>query len=189
MSASEIYSFLAQRRSASILQEPAPDRSTVEKILQVAGTVPDHGSLKPYRFVIVEGAGRDRFAEALVNAGVEAKGSLDEKKQAKLKSKAYAAPMQIVIIFSPRDSEKIPDWEQMASASCTGYALALAANALGFGAVWKSFAFDPGSLMQQIFQLQPRERVLGWVNVGTEKERERSTRAPLDLTKHALFLS
>jgi nitroreductase len=189
MSASEIYSFLAQRRSSSVLQEPRPDRGTVEKILQVAGTVPDHGSLKPYRFVVVEGSGRDQFAEALLNAGLEAKGSLEEKKQAKLKSKAYAAPMQIVIIFSPQESEKIPDWEQMASASCTGYALVLAANALGFGAVWKSFPFDPGSLMKQAFQLQPRERVLGWVNVGTEKERERSARSPIDLKKFALFLS
>ncbi|WP_141732563.1 nitroreductase family protein [Oligoflexus tunisiensis] len=188
MSASEIYSFLAQRRSSSVLVEPRPDRDTVEKILQVGGTVPDHGSLKPYRFVVVEGEGRETFADALVNAGLEAKGSLEEKKQAKLKSKAYAAPMQIVIIFSPKENEKIPEWEQMASASCTGYAMVLAANALGFGAVWKSFAFDPGSLMTRTFQLQARERVLGWVNIGTEKERERSSRSPLDLKKFALYV-
>jgi nitroreductase len=189
MSASEFYQFLAQRRSASILVEPSPDADTLEKILQAAGTVPDHGSLKPYRFVVVSGPGRDKFAEALVNAGIEAKGSLEEKKQAKLKSKAYAAPMQIVIVFSPQDDDKIPDWEQMASASCTGYALVLAANALGYGAVWKSFGFEPGSLMKQTFQLQKNERVLGWVNIGKEKERERSPRTPLDLRKYALFVT
>jgi nitroreductase len=188
MSASDFYQFLAQRRSASILIEPSPDQSQVEKILQVGGTVPDHGALKPYRFVVVSGAGRDRFAESMVNAGLEAKGSLDEKKQAKLKSKAYAAPMQIVVVFSPQDDEKIPDWEQMASASCTGYALVLAANALGFGAVWKSFGFEPGSLMKQTFQLQSKERILGWVNIGTEKEREHSPRKPLDLKKYAMFV-
>lgn len=188
MSASDFYQFLAQRRSASVLVEPCPDRSTVEKILQAGGTVPDHGALKPYRFVVISGEGRDQFANAMVNAGLEAKGSLDEKKQAKLKSKAFAAPMQVVIVFSPEEDDKIPEWEQMASASCTGYALVLAANSLGFGAVWKSFGFKEGSVMKELFQLRGNERILGWVNIGTEKDRERSVRTPLDLQKHALFI-
>ncbi|HYX36579.1 MAG TPA: nitroreductase [Oligoflexus sp.] len=189
MPAPEIYNFLAQRQSASILVEPKPDRSTVEKILQVGGTVPDHGGLKPYRFVVVEGEGREKFAESMVNAAMEAKGTLDDKKKAKLKSKAYASPLQVVIVFSPEEDDKIPEWEQMASASCTGYAVVLAANALGFGAVWKSFGFEPGSLMQQTFQLKKNERILGWVNIGTEMDRERSSRTPLDLKKFAFFLS
>ena len=188
MSASDFYQFLAQRRSASVLVEPYPDRSAVEKILQVGGTAPDHGALKPYRFIVISGDGRDKFAHAMVNAGLEAKGSLDEKKQAKLKSKAFAAPMQIVIVFSPKEDDKIPEWEQMAAASCTGYALVLAANSLGFGAVWKSFGFKEGSVMKELFQLQRNERILGWVNVGTEKDRERSARTPLDLKKFALFI-
>jgi len=188
MSASDSYQFLAQRRSASLLVEPYPDRSHVEKILQVGGTVPDHGALKPYRFVVISGEGREKFADAMVNAGLEAKGSLDEKKQAKLKAKAFAAPMQVVIVFSPEEDDKIPEWEQMAAASCTGYALVLAANALGFGAVWKSFGFQEGSVMKQLFQLQGKERILGWVNIGTDKERERSLRTALDLKKFALFI-
>lgn len=188
MTDTSFYNFLAQRQSASILIEPRPDRSTMEKILQVGGTVPDHGALKPFRFVVVEGEAREKFADAMVNAAVEAKGELDEKKRAKLKSKAYAAPLQVILVFSPEEDDKIPEWEQMASASCTGYALVLAANALGFGAVWKSFGFEPGSLMKETFQLQAHERILGWVNIGTEKERERSPRKPLDLKRHALFL-
>lgn len=188
MATREIYEFLAQRQSASTLVEPKPDQATMENILRVGGTVPDHGSLKPYRFVVVQDEGREKFAEAMVNAAAEVKGALEEKMKAKLKSKAYAAPLQVVIIFSPIDNGKVPEWEQMATASCTGYAIGLAANALGFGSVWKSFPFDPGSLMQKTFQLSGQERVLGWVNIGTEKDRERSSRTPLDLRKHALFL-
>src|SRR6478736_7835336 len=104
MSASEIYEFLAQRQSASTLIEPKPDRQTVENILHVGGTVPDHGALKPYRFVVVEDEAREIFADAMVNAAIEAKGAVDDKMKAKIKSKAYAAPMQIVIIFSPVDN-------------------------------------------------------------------------------------
>lgn len=185
----KIYEFLAQRRSAAILIEPIPSRADLEKILAVAGTVPDHGSLKPYRFVVVQGEARDRFGEALLNAVDENRGSpLDASARPKIKAKAFAAPLQILIVFSPVASEKIPDWEQMAAASCTGYALGLAANSLGFGAVWKSFGYDPGSVLKNLLKLEPQEKLLGWVNIGTEKDRDRSSREPLDLSRHALFL-
>jgi nitroreductase len=184
------YEFLAQRRSAAVLIEPKPNRSEIEKILQVAGTVPDHGVLRPYRFVVVEGEGRDRFGEALVNAANENRGApLDESVKPKIKAKAFAAPLQILIIFSPQESGKIPDWEQMASACCSGYAIDLAANALGFGAVWKSFAYDPGSQLKDLLKLGHREKFLGWVNIGTEKNRGSMERESLDLAKHALFIS
>ncbi|RZA24738.1 MAG: nitroreductase [Proteobacteria bacterium] len=185
-----IYKFLAERRSASILSEPAPSKAEQDLILNVAGTVPDHGKLMPYRFVVFEGEGRHKLAEGLVNAANENRHEpLDEKLIPKIKAKAFAAPLQVLIIFSPRSSEKIPEWEQMCSASCTGYALVLAANALGYGAVWKNFAYDTGSQLRTLMQLQDGEKVLGWVNMGKEKERETSPPRPLDKTRHALFIA
>ncbi len=188
MDRNDLANFLGERRSASILAEPKPDQADVERILQIAGTVPDHGSLKPYRFVVVQGESREQFANSLVNAYEEVRGQTEEPLRAKLKAKAYAAPLQIILIFSPIDSAKIPAWEQMAAAACTGYACDLAANALGFGAVWKNFAYEPGSDMKNLFRLQPHEKVLGWINIGTETQRQQSSRSPMDLKKHALFL-
>jgi len=186
----DVYNFLLQRRSASILHAPSPSRAELEQILALANTVPDHGGLKPYRFVFVEGGARDAFGEALVNAADENRPEkLDDKVKPKIKAKAFAAPLQAIIVFSPIASEKIPEWEQMASASCTGFALTLGANALGYGAVWKSFAYDPGSALKTLCALQPHERILGWVNMGTDQDRDRSARVPLDLRKHATFLN
>ncbi len=186
----EIYQFLANRRSASILVEPAPDKNAIQKILNVAERVPDHGKLMPYRFVIFEGEGREQFALGLVNAANENRHEpLDEKLTPKIKAKAYAAPLQILLIYSPVPSEKIPAWEQKATAACTGYAITMGANALGFGAVWKSFAYDTGSVLRNLISLKEGEEVLGWVNIGTEKERERLPPSPIDLNRFARFVS
>lgn len=185
----EFYDCLAKRRSASILQEPKPSRAAIERILNLAGTVPDHGDLKPYRFVVFEDSARDRFGDALVDAANAHRSEpLDEHKKPKIRAKAFAAPMQILIIYSPVASEKIHAWEQMASASCTGFALVLGAHALGYGAVWKSFAYDPGPALTALAALGPEERVLGWVNIGTEKDRDHAPRKPLDLARHVRFL-
>ncbi len=172
----DFYQFLLARRSAVFLVDPAPSPAIVEKILTAAGTVPDHGGLQPFRFVVIEGEGRDRFGEALVNAAEEAKGTtLEEAVRPKIKAKAFAAPLQILIIYSPVPGTKVPFTEQMAAAACTGYAMILAANALGSAAVWKSFAYPPGSALRQLLELKEGEQSLGWINLGTERQKEGAT--------------
>ena len=184
--AEELYQFLAQRRSASILIEPAPAGKDLEDILQVACTVPDHGALKPYRFIVVSGEAREAFGKALIDTTIEHKGAdLDDSLQKKVASKAFVAPMQILVFYSPVESRKIPEWEQKATAACTGYALVLAANAKGYGAVWKSFAFDPGAAFQAYAKMKDGEEFLGWVNIGTEKDHTRHGRSPVNLAEFA----
>jgi nitroreductase len=137
-------------------------------MLETATTVPDHGSLRPWRFAVIIGAGRERFAEALVESLLELRGDdLPEAMVAKMRGKAFAAPCVVMLIASPNHDSNVPEWEQVASASCTGYAVVLAATALGFGAVWKSAAVLEGTPIRALFGLAPSERLLGWINVGT----------------------
>jgi nitroreductase len=152
----------------------APDDQSLARILQVATTVPDHGGLRPWRFAVVSGAGRDRFGQALVESLHEERGpDLPEAMVAKMRGKAFAAPCAVVLIASPQSGSNVPEWEQVASASCTGYAVVLAAVALGFGAVWKSAAVLGGAPVRALFDLADHEQLLGWVNLGTPGERGR----------------
>ena len=43
-----------------------PDEPALAQILETATTVPDHGGLRPWRFAVVTGPGRDRLGDALV---------------------------------------------------------------------------------------------------------------------------
>ena len=49
--------FLMTRRSAGTLAAPGPSRAQLDQLLQAAGTVPDHGRLRPFRFAVIEGEG------------------------------------------------------------------------------------------------------------------------------------
>jgi nitroreductase len=145
-----------------------PDDRSLARILETATTVPDHGSLRPWRFAVIIGAGRDRFGEALVESLHQLRGDdLPEAMVTKMRGKAFAAPCAVMVIASPNPESNVPEWEQVVSASCTGYALVLAATALGFGAVWKSAAVLDGEPIRALFDLAPGERLLGWINVGT----------------------
>ena len=65
---------LAAPRADRASEGAPPDDRPLTRILETATTVPDHGGLRPWRFAVVTGVGRERFAEALV-AGLPAPGS------------------------------------------------------------------------------------------------------------------
>ncbi|MGH9160827.1 MAG: nitroreductase family protein [Vicinamibacteraceae bacterium] len=159
--------FLLNRRSISALVEPGPTQEQLTVLLRAATTVPDHGCLRPYRFVVVPREGQEALGTALVAAAEEQRRDLPSEAREKIRKKAFAAPTRIVLIASPRDDGKVPEWEQIASASCTGYAIVLAALAQGLGAAWRTSPILDGTALRDLLGLQPRERVLGWINVGT----------------------
>ena len=120
---------------------PPPDGPVLERILETATTVPDHGGLRPWRFAVVSGTGRDRFGDALVEGLLEREGprcagggrGQDAREGIRRAVRRGADRL-------PDPTSNVPVWEQVASASCTGYAMVLAATGFGFGAVWKSAA-------------------------------------------------
>jgi nitroreductase len=145
-----------------------PDGPALDRILEAATTVPDHGGLRPWRFTVVTGEGRHRFGDALVAGLHDLKGpDVPEGAVAKMRGKAFAAPCAVVLIASPDPGSNVPVWEQVASASCTGYAMVLAATGLGYGAVWKSAAVLDTEPVRTLFALTEDEQLLGWVNIGT----------------------
>lgn len=172
--------FLLRRRSTAALEEPGPTHDELSRILEAAMTVPDHGQLKPYRFVVVEGEGRAHFGDALAAAALEARADLPPGLVDKVRQKAFAAPTLLVILASPRADVKIPEWEQICSASCTGFAMALAAHALGLGAIWKTANALEGASLRALFAMTPHERILGWINVGRRRNVSEPPRAPSD---------
>jgi nitroreductase len=170
------------RRSARLLAPPGPTADELDAILRAASTVPDHGRLRPYRFVVVEGDARARFGDALAAATEELEGPLSAEARERCRAKAFVGPTLVVIVASPLPGSRIAEWEQVATAACTGYAISLAAHALGLGAVWKSAAFLEGTALRGLFALEPHERLLGWVNLGQLVAAQPSA-TPVDLTR------
>ena len=168
------------RRSISSLGAPGPTHAQLDHMLRAAGTVPDHGRMRPYRFTIVEGEGRAAFGDALAKAAIERKPDLSAGAADKTRAKAFRSPTILIVIASPKPG-KIEVWEQHATAACTGYAITLAAHALGVGAVWKSVPFTRGQALTELLGLAPTEEMLGFIHLGTPTGTE-PPRPPLDLS-------
>lgn len=163
----EVLRFLALRRSAAAvaLAEPAPDADQLDDMLRLAARVPDHGKLAPWRFVILEGAGKVAFAARLEGLSQQRDDPTLAAKLAKLK----APPLAVVVISSPKPGA-IPDWEQELSAGAVCTTLFYAALAMGFGANWITDWYSYDAEAGAILGLAAGERVAGFVLIGTPRE-------------------
>src|SRR3546814_10758981 len=59
---------LTSRRSMKFLRAPAPKQEELDQILQAAMSAPDHGKLRPWRFVLIRGAAIGRLADRALDA-------------------------------------------------------------------------------------------------------------------------
>lgn len=179
MTDAPLLDLVLSRRSAPVLKEPGPTHAELAQILKAAGTVPDNGGLRPYRFVVVEGEGRAVFGDALAQTAAEHRPNMPAAGLDKIRAKAFRSPTLVALIASPR-SEKIERWEQLATAACAGYAVVLAAYALGIGANWKSVPFTRGAALARVLGLADGEEMFGWIHLGRASEEVApAPRAPL----------
>ncbi|WP_417634207.1 NAD(P)H nitroreductase, partial [Enterobacter hormaechei] len=112
---------LVNRRSASRLADPAPVGEQLENILRAGMRAPDHGTLQPWHFFIIEGEGRDRFSQLLEQGAVAA--GQDEKGIDKARNAPFRAPMIIAVVAKCQADHKVPVWEQEMSAGCAVMAM------------------------------------------------------------------
>jgi len=165
--------FLDQRRSvpARQLGEPGPDAAQLERLLQAAVRVPDHGKLVPWRLLAIRGEARARLGRSL--AGIHARQQPDVAPSVldKDRERFNFAPLIVVVIARVEaDHPKIPAQEQLLSAGCVAYNLLLGAQALGFGAQWLTGWAAYDDEVARLLGLGANERVIAFVHVGTAKE-------------------
>lgn len=154
------------RRTAPVLVGPEPTSVELDRMLKAATLAPDHKLLRPWRFVIVRGAARDKLGEAFVQ-GLRATvpGSSPEL-ETKARGKTTRSPLMLVLIASPKPEAKLPLWEQHASVSAAAQNICLTAHALGLGSSWKSASFCDAAPVREVLGMKAHENCFGWIELG-----------------------
>ncbi len=164
----ETLALLARRRSSKLLQlsEPAPSSEELDALIKLAARVPDHGKLGPWRFVIIEGEARARAGEALEKV-IRNDDGVDDGRREFVQKWFLRAPACVMVVSSPRQSPKVPEWEQQLSAGAVCFNLLISAHALGYGGCWLTEwpTFDERA--RAALGLTPEERIAGFVYLGT----------------------
>ena len=159
---------LLSRRSALTLAEPGPDGAALELLLSSAARAPDHGRLRPWRFIVIRGTARERFGRVLAEQLRRVRPASSPEALERERLKAFRAPLIIVVAAVKDPSSKVPRVEQLLSAGAAAQNILLAARALGFNAVWKTGGAAYDDAVKRALGLEPADALAAFLYVGSE---------------------
>ncbi len=170
---SESLSLLATRRSQNTMAMtgPGPLADELATMLRLAARVPDHGKLAPWRFLIIDGAGRNRAGEVCARVWAQKHPTADAKRLSIEMSRFLPAPLIVCVVSRAAPHVKIPEWEQVLSAGAVCMNLTIAACAMGFVTNWMTdwVAYDRDAMRE--FGLADHENIAGFIYIGHVAER------------------
>ena len=159
---------LTTRASAVRLAEPAPSDADVADALRAAARAPDHGLLRPWKFITIRGDARHAFGEVMARALAARAPHVPADVLAREKAKPLRAPLLIVVAAKVQpDHPKIPEIEQVMSAATAAHNLGIVFHAKGFGTMWRTgdLAYDVS--VKRALGLAAHDHIVALQYVGT----------------------
>lgn len=155
------------------LEAPGPDDAQLAMIVRAAASAPDHGELRPWRFVLVPPSSRSALADAFQSALLQRDPLATAAQRERAREKAFRAPTLLLAIarLSGADADAasdnaIPDDERLVSAGCAIQNMLLVATSLGFGSSLTSGKALSSAPLRELFALEPFERALCFLAFG-----------------------
>lgn len=157
---------IQSRVSALKLAAPGPSTDHLEQILRAGMRAPDHGRLKPWRFVVLEGDSRLKLADAMAEMFRRKAPQATQLQLDAERAKPMRAPT-IVVVAARISKGKIPEIEQVAAVAAGVQNMFLAAHALGYGAMWKTGAAAYDAEVKRTLGLLPEDHIVAMLYLGT----------------------
>lgn len=162
---------LLSRFSCGSLRQPAPNKDELHQILSTAMRAPDHGRLRPWRFVIIGESDREKWVRSLEKILTKPDLCYPPAYITKIVQNFSKAPLILALGLRQFKDEKtsVSVDEQLMAASAATMNILNAVHALGFGAKWITGPIEVPEV-QQILGMQAPYRMTGFMFIGTPAE-------------------
>jgi nitroreductase len=153
---------------AKQLTDPAPEGPDLDTILEAAVRAPDHGGLRPWRFVLIRGRARECLGDVLAEAFRRREPDADQALVERQRAKPLRSPLIVTVVAHvDRAHPKVPEIEQVLAAGAAIENMLVAAHALGYGAIWLTGDGAYDRAVADALGLGLDERIVGFVYLGS----------------------
>ena len=161
-----VFECIQSRASAIRLGEPGPTREHLDTILRAGIRAPDHGRLRPWRFVVLEGDARLKLADAMAETLRRKMPQATEAQLAAERAKPMRAPT-IIVAAARITRGRIPEIEQVAAVAAGVQNMFLTAHALGYGVMWNTGDAAYDDHVKTALGLLPEDHIVAMLYLGT----------------------
>jgi nitroreductase len=157
---------ITTRATAKTYGDTAPSKEELATVLQAAVRAPDHGRLRPWRFMLVEGDQRQKFGELLAASALRRVPGLGDGDLQRERGKAMRAPLIIIVICRIVPGTKVPAIEQLLAVGSAAQNILLALHALGYAAAWKTGEAAYDTEMKKALRIAADDHLVGFIYTG-----------------------
>lgn len=166
---------IRERRSIRQFKPDPIDEAVIMNLLEDAVWAPFHSKVEPWRFILINQAGNERFFQLVAESFLR----LDHYKNmpadqlaplgAKLKASFQAVPAFLAVIMKEHQNRK--NWEEdFAATSALIQNFMLLAWEQGIGTVWKTNHYIYDRIFCKDLGLESDEKIVGIIQLGYPAE-------------------
>lgn len=158
---------LTQRVSGKGLVAPAPDEFELHSILTAATRAPDHGRLRPWRFIVIRDEALHKFGDLMARSHLKRNPQATQADLDRERAKPLRAPLIVAVAAKIKDTGPIPPIEQILAVGAAAQNIMLAAYAMGFGCAWKTGDVAYADDVKEGLGLSAADSIVGFMYLGT----------------------
>lgn len=162
----DVFEAIYQRHSVSRVKADPVPQELIERLLAAAVQAPNHHKVRPWRFIVLQGAARERLGDVMAQSLLARKPEAAHDDLQKERQKPLRAPTIIAVAVDKPAIPKVSEIENLSAAAAAVQNLLLAAHALGLGAMWRTGPAATDEYVKAFLGLAADQHLVGLVYVG-----------------------
>ena len=162
----ELFEAIHNRQTQGKVKPDTLPREVIEKLLSAAVQAPNHYKVRPWRFVVLTGEGRNRLGDVMAASQADRKPDLPPEALDKTRALPLRAPVVIAVGADKPVEAKVLEIENFSAASAACQNILLAAHGLGLGAIWRTGEWARDAKVKEFLGFAPDQHIVGFIYVG-----------------------
>jgi nitroreductase len=160
-----IETIFARRSIPALRPDPIP-KEVVERLLAAAVQAPNHYHVRPWRFIVLQGAARERLGDVFAEALQASHPDMPQAGLDKERAKPLRAPLLIAVGVDLPDEPRVIELENICAAAAAVENLLLAAQSLGLGGIWRTGPAASDPRVKAFLGLQANQPLIAFLYLG-----------------------
>ena len=162
----DVFEAIYSRHSQGKLKPDALPHELIEKLLDAAVQAPNHYKVRPWRFVVLTGEGRNKLGDVMAASQLDRHPDSPPEAFDKCRALPLRAPVMIAVGVDKPNEPKVLEIENICAVAAACQNLLLAAHASGLGAKWRTGEWARDAKVKEFLGFESDQHIVGFIYVG-----------------------
>ncbi|HEX9332538.1 MAG TPA: nitroreductase [Anaerolineales bacterium] len=162
----DVFEAIHNRHSQGRVKSDPLPRELIEKLLDAAVQAPNHYKVRPWRFVVLTGEGRNKLGDIMAASQLDRHPDFPPEAFDTCRALPLRAPVLIAVGVEKPSEPKVLEIENVCAAAAACENLLLAAHAMGLGAKWRTGEWARDPLVKEFLGFEADQHIIAFIYVG-----------------------